>query len=110
VTSERLRPAQVIDRVLPPDVRRDRPYTGDLPADLAPWHVYTVDGGHSILVVLSSTIPFLEPGESLESTMVPAPVRLVLRSGCSMREGVQWADLPYDDELGLLAEEGDDEY
>jgi hypothetical protein len=110
MANESLHPAQAIERVLPPELRRDRPYPGELPADLAPWHVYTVDGGHAILVVLESTAASLAPGQSVESAMVPAPVKLVLRSGHTIRDGAPWAALPYDDELGLLANEEDEEF
>ncbi|MFF4756644.1 hypothetical protein ACWD5R_43285 [Streptomyces sp. NPDC002514] len=29
-----------------------RPYPGELPAELAPWHCYVKDSGHCLLVVL----------------------------------------------------------
>lgn len=84
-----------------------RPYPGELPADIAPWHCYLPDGGHSLLVALAS---FYDAGVDPGAFLVPAPVKAVLRVGYVWRDGYPVADLPYDPDLGLMTDEDDDEF
>lgn len=82
-------------------------YPRPLPADLAPWHVYTADGGHSIAVALAA---FYQPGGDPAEFLVPAPVKAVLKAGWTARDGWIVCDLPYDPAVGLATDPGDDEY
>ncbi|WP_280426424.1 hypothetical protein [Nocardia carnea] len=96
-------PAEVIAATYDSYMLRDRQYPGSLPEDLAPWHLYIIDGGHSALVTLSAT------GE--DGHEVAAPVKTVLRHGWTvLADGRIHADLPYDPQLGLITEPGDDEH
>ncbi|WP_431959395.1 hypothetical protein [Actinacidiphila sp. bgisy160] len=99
-------PADLIDRFAMGQ-QEGHPYPGELPADIAPWHCYLLDGGHSLLVALGSLYAAgVDPG----AFMVPAPVKTVLRAGYTFRDGYPVADLPYDPTLGLVTDPGDDEF
>lgn len=84
------------------------PYPQELPPDLAPWHCYTVDGGHSIIIaVMSYHTPEAEPDDFL----CPAPVRAVLRLGWTVNpEGYVVCDVAYDDVIGMITDPDDDEF
>jgi len=82
-------------------------YPEPLPPDLAPWYVYTQDGGHQIAIALAS---FYRPGASPADFVVPAPVRAVLRQGWTVRDGWVVCDLPYDTDMGLITDPGGNEY
>lgn len=97
-------PAAVIARVLAGVLVPGRPYPSPLPAELAAWHCYMVDGGHSILVALPAD------GPPTEDRLVPAPVKAVLRAGWTVMSGFIVCDLPYDPHLGLVTEEDDEEF
>jgi len=84
-----------------------RQYPQALPPELEGAYCYTVDGGHSIIVVLENEY---RPGTPVEEWLVAAPVRSVLRAGYSVRDGLVWCRLPYSSEFGLLTPEGEDEY
>ena len=77
-----------------------RTYPGSLPAGLAEWYCYTIDGGHSIACRLAS-----DP----DAGLLPVPVRTVLRGYRVTAAGVI-VDLPYDDELGIVTPPEDDEF
>lgn len=104
-------PAETIRAMLGAYLREPTPaYERQLPADLAPWHCYTIDGGHNIL----ATIPMLLTANPTdpEAFLVPIPVQSVLR-GYEMRDGYVLALDPrisYDRNLGLVTPRGDDEY
>lgn len=107
-----MNPQEIIRATLGAYLREPTPaYPGTLPADLAPWHCYTVDGGHSIL----ATIPLLLTANPTDpdSFLVPIPVKSVLR-GYELREpGYVLALSPrisYDRNLGLVTPREDDEY
>lgn len=98
----------IVQRVLRGYLVAGASYPAPLPAELALWYCYTRDGGHSIVVVLTSQV---QPGEDVEGSLVPAPVKAVLRVGYEARsDGYVWCDLPYDPDLGLVTDPGDDEY
>ena len=99
-------PAAIIAQLELPLVA-GKAYPKPLPAELQPWYVYTADGGHSIVVVLT---PASTPIENVLDLLVPAPVKTVLRVGYQVIEGLIYANLPYDSTLGLLTEPDDDEY
>lgn len=82
-------------------------YPGTLPPDLAPWHCYATDGGHSIVVAVASRYrPDLPPGEYL----CGVPVRTVLRLGWTLTaEGYVLCDVPYSSDLGAMVDPADEE-
>ncbi|OLZ51630.1 hypothetical protein BS329_15295 [Amycolatopsis coloradensis] len=80
-----------------------RPYRGALPSELAPWHLYIPDGGHSILIVTAQ-------GQGTQDA-VAAPVKAVLRAGWTITpEGYVLCELPIDPVLGLITEPADSEF
>lgn len=82
-------------------------YPQPLPPDLAPWYVYTQDGGHQIAIAIASSYrPHADPAEFV----VPAPVQAVLRQGWTIRDGWVVCDLPYDATLGLMTDQDASEY
>lgn len=104
-------PREVIARSLGHMVDLGRTYGRALPDDLARWHCYTLDGGHSILVVLDDGTLGDAPSRSkIEDQLVPAPVKAVERAGWRMLDGFVVCKLPYDPELGLVTDPEDDEY
>ncbi|MGW5569662.1 hypothetical protein ACWEVD_00555 [Nocardia thailandica] len=99
--NQRYTPETAIPDALEGITLAGRVYPSPLPDELAPWHVYIADCGHSILVTL---------GEDLDMA-VPAPVKTVLRHGWKVLDnGLIHADLPYDPTLGLLTDPSDDEF
>lgn len=82
-------------------------YPSQLPGELAPWYVYTADGGHSVLVALAA---FYAPGADPAEFLVPAPVRAVIRAGWTAQDGWLVCDLRYHPGTGLITDPGDDEY
>lgn len=101
----------IIQASLGPYLKRPQPaYPMTLPADIAPWYCYTVDGGHSIL----AAIPVLLTANPTkpDSFLVPIPVKSVLR-GYRIEQGFVVATSPaigYDRNLGLVVPREDDEY
>jgi len=59
-------------------------YPAPLPPALEANYCYTVDGGHSILVVLANEY---RAGKPVADYLVPAAVRTVLRRGYTVNEG-----------------------
>jgi hypothetical protein len=100
-------PQEHIEHALGGSLVPGKTYPHPLSAQIEPWYCYTVDGGHSICVIIMSQV---KPGEPLEDFLVPAPVKTVLRAGVAKRNGFLWCDLPYDDTRGLVVPEGDNEY
>lgn len=76
-----------------------RPYPGEMPPDLAPFHVYVPDQGHCLIVVAGQYGTTANPGQSL----LAYPVKAVLRVGYTIRDGLVWCDMPYDSMLGAVA-------
>ncbi|MFD4406703.1 hypothetical protein ACFWPH_28470 [Nocardia sp. NPDC058499] len=97
---DKVDPAQVIAEHYGDQVVPGHRYHTPLPPDLAPWYLYTTNGGHSILVTLG--------GEGQE---IDAPVKSVLRQGWTITDtGLVHCPLPYDPVLGLTIADGDAEY
>lgn len=108
-------PRTIIERALGAYQLPDRPYPAELPAELAAWHCYVVDGGHSILVMLDPvepgmTVPAAGNGAVVEGALLPAPVKAVLRAGWRVENGYIRTPVRYDPELGLLTDPEDDEF
>jgi hypothetical protein len=99
---ELIRKAQLTGYVV-----REMTYHSPLPSELEQAYCYTVDGGHSIIVVLEKEY---REGQRVEDNLVPAPVRTVLRHGYKIKDGYVWCNIPYSKELGLLTAEEDDEF
>lgn len=108
-------PDTVLSRILGGRRVPGHPYPGTLPADLAPWHCYLPDTGHSLLVMLDPVDKGAKVDAAHEATVVvdafvPAPVKAVLRAGWRIKDGYIRTPLRYDMALGLLTDPGDDEY
>lgn len=93
----------------------ERPYPQPLPPELAPWHVYHRERGHSLMV----QIPSVEPAQIVmpsgdrafrTSDFVFAPVKSVLRASWRLHNGHLQSPLRYEPEFGLLTDPGDDEF
>ncbi len=86
---------------------RGKKYHSPLPFELEDAYCYTKDGGHSIIVVIESEY---KEGESVEKFLVPAPVKTIIRHDYKVKEGYVWSNIPYSKEIGLITENGDDEF
>lgn len=108
---DRVDPAQVIASTHGAYVVAGRTYPRPLPPELAPWHCYTADGGHSLVVLLAAHAgDYDKPGADIGQHTVPAPVKSVLRAGWTVRaDGFLVTDLPYDERIGLVTDPDDDE-
>lgn len=105
--AESVNPSLSIARALGPYLDPYRAYPTPLPDDIGQWHCYTRDGGHSIVVVLARD--YRDEGD-LTGSLVPAPVKSVLRAGYELRRGYVVVDLPYDPDLGLVTPAEEDEF
>lgn len=104
-------PREVIARSLGHMVDFGRVYKRPLHEEIAPWHCYPLDGGHSILVVLDDdTLGEAPSRKQIEDNLVPAPVKAVERAGWRMVGGFVVCKLPCDPELGLVTDPEDAEY
>ncbi|MFF4902317.1 hypothetical protein [Streptomyces sp. NPDC001068] len=93
----------------------DRPYPGELPAELAPWHCYVKDSGHCLLVVLDPVEEGYKPSAGgparVEEACVPVPVKAVQRARWRIDEaGYVHTAVRYDLELGVITDPEDDEF
>ncbi|MFA5003280.1 MAG: hypothetical protein WC502_09940 [Methanolinea sp.] len=84
-----------------------RQYPHPLPEGVRNYYCYTRDGGHSLLVVLEKEY---RHGESSGRFVVPAPVKMVLRTGCREKDGYLWSVLPYTEGIGLQVSDEDLEF
>ncbi|CAM5628467.1 hypothetical protein [Streptomyces griseomycini] len=104
-------PAEVIVESLGRMAVRGRTYPRPLPDELAPWHCYVLDGGHSILAVLDDgSLGDAPPRQALLDRLVPAPVRAVERAGWRVVDGFVLSPLPYDPDIDLVVEKEDEEF
>lgn len=97
---------QVIRETLAEFYQPAPPYPGQLPSELADWHCYTSDGGHSILVCIW---PANSP-EAPIKLLCPAPPRAVLRHGWTAVGEFIFSPIPYNPDFGLVCEPEDDEF
>ncbi|MFE0457784.1 hypothetical protein ACFW1A_00805 [Kitasatospora sp. NPDC058965] len=78
-----------------------RPYAGELPADLAPWHTWISDSGHSIVVAMAEE--FSKHPTKPDYFLIPASPKTVLRLGYTWQDGYPIVrGLHYSEELGLI--------
>ncbi len=105
-----MNPQQIIARTLAGYLVAGREYHTPLSPALAEWHCYTSDGGHSILALLAESAGAAFTSHAVADHLVPCPVKAVLRTGYTLQRGYVVVDLPYDQQLGLLTEAGDDEF
>lgn len=96
----------VIEIILWPYLVEGKEYHSPLPAELQEWYCYTCDGGHSIVCALAKDY---QPGVDMTNYLVPVPVRTVLR-GYEVRGDYIVVDLPYSEEIGLIAPPEDGEF
>lgn len=61
---------------------RGKKYHSPLPFEFEESYCYTIDGGHSIIVVIESE--YIE-GEPVENFLVPAPIKTVIRHGYKIK-------------------------
>ncbi|MCX4783878.1 MULTISPECIES: hypothetical protein [unclassified Streptomyces] len=84
-----------------------RTYHSPLPDELAPWYLYEPSSGHSLAVMIES---LWEPEADPNQELALAPVKLILRCPWRIEGGWIVADIPYDEVLGVISEDEDDEY
>jgi hypothetical protein len=99
-------------RKITPD---DRPYPGQLPAELAPWHHYTSDRGHCLMVMVplvehQQIVPAGNNEFVITGRLQSASVKSVLSTGWEMKNRYIHTPLRYDEDFGLLTDPGDDEF
>lgn len=99
-------PKRLVAQLLKDWLDPERQYPQRLPAELNSWYGYTTDGGHSILCLLKKDYV---PGQDLTERLLPVPVKTVLR-GYEILGGYVVINVPYDPDIGLLTQPGDDEY
>jgi hypothetical protein len=85
----------------------NKKYHAPLPADLAPWYIYVVDSGHSILALIEGN--FDKHSADLVNELCPCPVKTALRQ-YEMFQGYPVVKAEYSAELGLIAPDGDEEF
>lgn len=103
-------PAQLIQKALEGYLIAGKSYPRPLPQSLATWYCYTSDGGHSIVCVLEVHWREHQEKEDLSDYLIPIPVKSVLRQGYAEHNGYIVIDMPYDQDVGLLVPDGDDEW
>lgn len=87
---------------------QERPYPGQLPEELKPYHYYLLDSGHSIMCVLE--IHLRDAKGNMDDYEVPVPVKYVLEKGYRIVDQYIIVDAEYSKELGLIIDDGYDEY
>lgn len=63
---------------------REKKYHSPLPFELEEAYCYTLDGGHSIIVIVESEY---KQGEPIEGFLVPAPIKAIIRHGYKIKDG-----------------------
>lgn len=79
------------------------PYHSELPKELAPYHVWVPDCGHSIMCVLTQFIDEAKVGK-ISDYQLPVPVKYVLQKGYTVHPNCIEVNVPYNKELGLYIE------
>ena len=95
--------------MLEKDVDPDQKYPGNLPAELEPFYCYTLDGGHSIIIVLENLMKE-DNSDDLDYYLVPAPVKTVIETGYRVENGYVFCSIPYSSDFGLMSDPDDDEF
>lgn len=81
-------------------------YPGNLPANVEKWYAYCSDGGHCLVCVLAQDY---KEGADLKNYLVPVPVKTVMRSH-EVKGGYVVVNVPYSEEIGLMAPPEDEEF
>ncbi len=89
-----------------PHMVRKRPYPGQLPDELKPYHYYLLDCGHSIMCILETHLEEAQKA-GMDDYEVPVPVKYVLEKGYRFAGGYVVVEAEYDSEIGLMV---DDKY
>lgn len=95
---------------MPRALVKGKSYHSELPDEIKDWYCYTIDGGHSILVIAKDDVE-VAFSEKMPPYMfsVPAPVKLVLRLGYENHKGYVITDAKYSN-FGLEFEDDDEEF
>ena len=83
-----------------------RPYSGNIPAELEPYHYFMADAGHCIMCVLKCHLEEAAQA-SMDDYELPVPVKYVLTHSWRKEGDYIIIDAPYELPLGLIL---DDEY
>lgn len=86
-----------------------RPYPGQLPKELQPYHCYLLDSGHSIICVLETHLEEAQK-TSMDDYELPVPVKYVLEKGYRFDGQYIIVDAEYNEELGLMVDDKYHEY
>jgi hypothetical protein len=88
-----------------------RRYHTTLSKELEAHYAYVKDAGHCIVCVVTSQAE-AKPDKPPTRFLVPVSVKMVLRLGWAVKNGLVWCDAPYDPMLGVYDPEhrDDDEY
>lgn len=87
----------------------NRPYPGQLPEELRPYHYYLLDAGHSIMCVLETHLKEAQKS-NMDDYELPVPVKYVLEKGYWFVNGYVVVSADYDNEIGLLVDDKYTEY
>lgn len=98
---------EIIETVLGGMAVAGKAYPAPLPPELAAWHCYTKDGGHSILCLLAKD--YIAEGGNIDN-LLPMPVKAVLRCGYELQDEWVVVNLPYSPDFGLEVEDFDEEF
>jgi hypothetical protein len=95
----------------------NKPYPSELPEQLAPWHVYFADAGHSILCVVGERwAKLLERSvveEDVAELFASVSVKTLLRAGWDIHprfEVIVARDVEYDPMYGVITPSSDEEF
>lgn len=101
-------PALVISAGFSDVIHPGKHYPTELEPQLAPWYVYTIDGGHSLIVAVRS---LYRRGAHPDEFLCPCPVKTVQRLGWLLtEEGFLIVDATYYLTLGVVAPDEDTEH
>lgn len=86
-----------------------KPYPGELPGELEPYHYYILDSGHCIMCVLECHLAVAQK-RGMDDYELPVPVKYVLEKGYRKVDDYIVVDADYDRLLGLIVDESYFEY
>lgn len=84
---------------------KNKPYPGQLPDELKPYHYYLLDAGHSIMCVLETHLA--EAQSNMDDYEVPVPIKYMMEKGYRFMDGYVVVEAEYSMEIGLIV---DDKY